>query len=92
MTKHLRVTMPDGSKWDVPIGIIARSYVGHYGEADATLDEMIDRYNEELVDWAENNMGWSDVAGEARQVGAAETVDYQDGWMNGDKEIVENVS
>lgn len=34
-TKYLRVTMPDGSKWDLPAEVIARNradyYIGYAG-------------------------------------------------------------
>lgn len=46
--KYLRITMPDGSKWDVPCDVIARNRI----ESEA------------------------------------EEVDYQEGWVNGEKEIV----
>ena len=85
--KVLRVTMPDGSKWDVPLRLIARDQAAYY---KTTIDEELKNENA-LLDWAPNNMDWSDVAEWAKRVDGA-TINYQDGWVNGDKEIVETES
>lgn len=93
MVKSLRVTMPDGSKWDVPAVIIARSRAEYYSQKDSEADyqEIFDYTlsdNEVLQDWAENNMNWEDVKTFALLVVPKE-VDFQEGWVNGDKEIIE---
>jgi hypothetical protein len=91
MNKYLRVTMPDGTQWDVPAGLIALDRANYYA---TTMNERDDEYAyaldnpDELLDWAANNMNWADVASEAREVGR-ESTDYQEGWINGEKEIVE---
>jgi hypothetical protein len=97
--KYLRVTMPDGSKWDVPAHLIAEDRARYYadkepvgpGRSATYLDELnatlSDSY--ELTDWAANNMNWSDVAKRATRASGPDDVDYQEGWVNGDKEIVE---
>lgn len=89
--KHIRVTMPDGSEWDVPAQIVAEDrakYYEKYGEDYA--DEL--RYtlgnNHELIDWAANNMNWSEVCHVAKRHSEPDPVDFQEGWVNGDKEIV----
>ena len=41
----------------------------------------------EVIDWAVNNMDWSDVADEAVLAKRAKT-DYQEGWLEGDKELI----
>lgn len=101
MPKALRITMPDGSKWDVPLEIIARSRAAQYadefgGDAQRSLAEdtlpLFDQDPDEAIEWAANNMNWSDVAGYATQsVQPAPLTDRdkQTGWMTGDKEIVE---
>lgn len=97
--KHLRVTMPDGSKFDVPIRVIARdradSYKGEYSGdlAESLMQDTIPFFEEdhsEIYDWSANNMNWEDVANLAVKVPDAEIkiVDYQEGWVNGEKEIV----
>jgi hypothetical protein len=97
--KMLRVTMPDGSKWDVPAKLIAENRARHY--ADKTDDRRGDDYREEfdlamgdeftLKDWAAGDMNWEDVAAEARLVDPPDMTpdQYQEGWVNGDKEVVE---
>ena len=96
MPKHIKVTMPDGSQWSVPADVVAADRAKHYAEKDGTGEEgyrqeyeLAMRDNAELLDWAENNMDWDDVAPYARQVDWP-GVDYYDGWMNGEKEITED--
>jgi hypothetical protein len=98
--KYLRVTMPDGSRWDVPVIVIARDRAAHYafenedGSAEQSLAEdtgplfLEDDYA--IEDWAANEMDWSDVAPYATRVVTPEPKpqDYQEGWVDGDKEVV----
>ena len=92
--KYLRVTMPDGSKWDVPVMLIVHNRAKLYAETDpeTSFDKEVeyalnDEY--EIEDWAANNMNWEDVVLQAQIVEEARGVDYQEGWINGDQEIVE---
>jgi len=92
MQKYLRVTMPDGSKWDVPLLLIAENraaaIVSALGkEFDKEVESLL-KEEYEIIDWAQNIMDWKDVVLQARMVKDAE-VDYQEGWMNGKKEIIE---
>jgi len=95
--KYLRVAMPDGSVWDVPAKIIADNRAKYYAEIDPDTTyegefdfTMTDRY--ELKDWAANNMDWDEVekyatkAADRRPMTADE---FQEGWVNGEKEIIE---
>jgi hypothetical protein len=101
MAKVIRVTMPDGARYDVPVDVvadhIAEEFAAEKGpkgtnEYDlefesikaATLQD-----NDALLDWAANNMNWSDVADVAIQVESPPEIDYQEGWVNGEKEVVE---
>lgn len=94
--KYLRVTMPDGSKWDVPVMVIAKSraeYYSHYDkcsfqEAFKETLNFFETDEPEIIDWAANNMDWEDVEDFARRVVSGEEPDYQEGWVNGAKEIV----
>lgn len=82
----LRVTMPDGSRWDVPLVLVAIDKAGYYDDT-SEADELADPAG--LIDWAENNMNWSDVASHASKVTESpKGIDYQEGWINGEKEIV----
>lgn len=95
MNKYLRVTMNDGTRWDVPAEVIARSRAKYYSDTDTeiTYDEEFSFTMEddfELRDWAANSMNWADVkpfAVRAPDV-PKEAPDYQEGWVNGEKEIV----
>lgn len=92
-TAKLRVAMPDGSRWDVPAQLVADSRDDHYREdnedtigfiRDGRLDEF------DLLDWAASNMNWDDVAHAAVKVEepSPPSPDFQDGWVNGEKDIV----
>ena len=81
--KYLRVTMPDGSRWDIPVMVIVKHRAKYFGEKDP---EMRGEY--EIMDYATNNMNWGDVVLHAQEVIKPEP-DYQEGWINGNKEIIE---
>jgi hypothetical protein len=84
--KYLRVTMPDGSKWDVSAKVIAGNRAEYYADddPDTSYDEEY-----ELQDWAANNMNWHEVKDIAKKAEIEPpAVDYQEGWVNGEKEIV----
>lgn len=93
--KYLLVTMPDGTVWEVPAAFIAKNRTAYYAEKEKFVEgskEWADEYessmdDSELMDWAASNMNWEDVEAEARRV-TDPVVDYDDGWCNGDKEIV----
>ena len=88
----LRVEMSDGSLWDVPVQVIADDRDDNYkNDKEDTIgfirDGTLDAY--EIEDWAANNMNWSDVQRYAVKTGAQpKKVDFQDGWINGEKRIV----
>lgn len=102
MNKFYRVTMPDGSKWDVPCYVIAQNRAMYYAKRETGEDggpefgrvykEEFDytiEDNLELEDWATNNMHWNDVKRHAQmtEIGP-DDVDYEDGWTNGEKQFV----
>lgn len=84
-----RVTMPDWSRWDVPVQIIADSRDENYKGEDTVRsirEKNLGLY--QIESWAANNMNWNDVKEYAVQVAETAETDWQDGWTNGDKEIV----
>ena len=92
----LHVDMPDGSVWGVLVSSIAYHRASYYakeydGDVARSLNEdtwplfEADKY--EIQHWAENNMDWADVESEAFLI-QKPISERQDGWMNGDKEIV----
>jgi hypothetical protein len=90
--------MPDGSKWDIPVNVIALDRAKYYarkefdGDIDRSLAEdtnpLFESDDYEIEDWAANNMNWSDVEEFATKVNDKEEVNYQEGWVNGEKEVV----
>jgi len=102
--KFIRTVMDDGSEWDVPVRVIADHKGRYYAnikdeyraDKKSTDEEIYNREFEELmnaeddydiIDWAENNMDWSDVEQYAVKV-STKKPDFQEGWMNGEKEII----
>lgn len=94
--KKYVTTMPDGSKWAVPVSIIAADRAKYYahefgGDIDKSLKEdtgpLFDADEFEIEDWAQNNMDWDDVKTSAVRVEDS-ACDYQDGWTNGEHEIL----
>ena len=96
LEKHYVVEMPNGEKWSLPVNVIAEHRAKHYahefnGDIEKSLKEdtaplFADDYYE-IKDWARNNMNWSDVESIATLMSTSE-VDYQDGWICGDVEIL----
>lgn len=98
--KKYIVTMPDGSRWAVPVEVIAldraRFYAEEFGDNVArSLEEdtlpLFSAHEREIADWAKNNMNWEDVAAHAVRLPDEDepTVDYQEGWVNGDYDILD---
>ncbi len=96
------ITMPDGSKWNVPVEAIARNHAEYYaahdyaGDVEKCLREhslpLLLADKGELRDWASGNMNWADVAGVAfpaadKTQPAVE--DFQEGWVNGDFRVLD---
>jgi len=90
--------MPDNSIWTVPICIIAQNRAEYYkddfdGSIKRSLDEdtlpFFAQNGFEVIHWATNNMNWDEVKDYAILVKKPET-DYQEGWLNGEKDIKES--
>jgi hypothetical protein len=95
--KHLRVTIPNDSKYDVPARIVADSLAKFYttesrAGASYSYQEEYDlamRDDADLIDWAANNMNWDEVAAHAIKVDEPpDEEDFEEAWVNGEKEIV----
>ena len=96
LKKKLVTTMPDGSKWTVPVEVIANNRAKEYadefdGDVARSLAEdtapLFERDEFVIEDWAANNMKWDDVCDHAECIELADC-DYQEGWINGDKDVV----
>ena len=94
--KVLRIAMPNGTKWDVPASVIAENKARWYAEDKGSNYQ--DKYDDtivsedKIIDWATNNMNWEDVERVATKVEVPITVDYQDGWVNGEKKVLQVLS
>lgn len=98
--KMLVIDLPDGSKWGVPLEMIARDRAKHYakefdGDIERSLAEdtlpLFESDSFEVEDWASNNMNWSDVSAQAKclkPAGLTES-DFQDAWCNGEKAVLD---
>ncbi len=99
--KYLRTTMLDGSKWDIPIDLIADARARYYAKRgiekgdkrpyqEIFKKEFVYAMNDSsvIIDWAENNMNWSDVKFYARLVDKTPKQKWEEGWCNGNKEII----
>jgi hypothetical protein len=96
----LRVTMPNGDKYEVPVSAIAlnraRSYGDKFGgDVDRSLQEdtlpVFRSSPFEVKDWAANSMDWSDVDAIAVKVVSRLDLsesEFQEGWVNGEKEVI----
>lgn len=89
---EFEVTMPDGSVWRVPVQIIVDSRDTHYASDEEDTIGFIRSgglSEFEIRDWAGNNMNWSDVSDYAvLQPKKLKKVDFEEGWSNGEKEII----
>lgn len=82
----------------MPVDMIARNRAAHYahefgGDVERSLAEdtmqMFESDDYEIHDWAVNNMNWDDFKGHQLKLSDASPVDFQDGWLSGEKEVVE---
>jgi hypothetical protein len=96
--RMMTVQMSDGSKWGVPVQMIAVNRATHYapefgGDVERSLNEdtlpLFEDDDYEIKDWAVNNMNWIDFDGHQVKIAGAPAPDFQDGWMSGDKAIVD---
>jgi hypothetical protein len=100
--KYIHVTMPDGSKWRVKAEIVAASRATYYASDGRTPREAARwgleniyamTHDDELLDWAANNMNWTDVSRVAERVPeptpGMSPEQFQEGWVNGGKVVVD---
>jgi hypothetical protein len=93
--KWLKVTMPDGTHWNVSVELVAHNRALYYAKSEEityllALHETKELFknNWEVIDWATNNMDWDDVRLTAwKSHEPADEIGYQEGWVNGDHEI-----
>lgn len=95
--KMLRVEMPDGSKWDIPVMAIARDRAECYKDefnwdVKESLEEgtlpLFKSDDYEIHYWAANSMYWHDMVKIAKKVTKEQGVDFDKSWVDGNYEIV----
>lgn len=94
--KMLVMTLPDGSRWGVPVDMIARNRATHYakefgGDVERSLGEdtlpLFAESKYEITDWAVNQMNWCDFDPYQVKVKDAPPPDFQEAWMTCDKHV-----
>lgn len=94
--KMLTCVMADGTKWGVPVEIIALNRATHYayefdGDVARSLAEdtmpLFDSEDFEIEDWAVNNMNWSDFDGHQVKLEDAVAIDFENDWLHSAKEV-----
>jgi hypothetical protein len=93
-----RVTMPGPEiTFEIPVEIIARNRAEYYkdefgGDVERSLEEdtwpLFFENEDEISDWARNQMNYEDVYRHITHRGRRGKPDYQEGWVNGDIEIL----
>ena len=88
-----QIELSDGSKWAVPVRLIAESRARYYHTAhpdefptlDSALEDtyvLFDESDYEVSDRARNNMNWDEVAESAKQLTKPDKPDLQEAWIN----------
>ena len=100
MKNYLSVEFSDGSTFRIPIGIIALNRAEYFAKKEggddpvkySTIFEEEYQYtlgdSAELLDWAANNMNWSDVEEYAIQIDT-KSADFEEEWPNTVKAVIE---
>ena len=92
--KALRVTMPDGSMWEVPLEAIAEHRADYFAARRSgnrmSLIQQAMKKPGILKEWAQNEMDWDHVKSVAVQVKRPDHESMlQEGWVNGHAVIVD---
>lgn len=99
-SKFIIIAFSDGD-YKIPADIIAKDRAKYYAELDSErgdgeYDEIYkEEYeytmndNYELIDWAENNMDWSDISDQAERISISDDVDHNYEWINANKRVEE---
>lgn len=96
MHRLMTILMPDGSKWGVPVEMIARNRAEYYahefgGDIKRSLAHTLGQFSDDyaITYWARYKMNWSDFDGHQVEVSEAPPIDFQEAWVNGEVGYVE---
>lgn len=91
--KMLVIDMPDGSKWAVAVEVVAHDRADFYRDGGYQKEfDLAMADPRALIDWAGNEMNWSDVQKYAQQYRPPDPLDaegFQEGWVNGEKHVLD---
>lgn len=98
--KYLQITLSDGSKWGVPVDMIAwnraKHYAEHYnGSIKLSLEKdtlpLFDGDHTEIIDWVESNMNWLDFNEHQIKIADAtkQAIDFPTEWLRGKFDVVD---
>ena len=94
MHKYLTFKASDGSVWGVPVEMIAMDRAKHYakefdGDVDRSLAEdtmpLFDGSDYEIIDWAANEMDFSDFDGHQVKLRDAPQLNLEADWWSCEK-------
>lgn len=89
--KYIKVTFSDNRTYHIPAEVVAKNRAEHY--KDDGYDEEFEyamNNDRELLDWAVDNMNWSDVEPFAvRMNDKVVEVNKEKEWLEVEKEIIE---
>lgn len=80
------VEMSDGT-WSIPAKVVADNMAKYYSRDnpegyDEEYEFMLSSDDDEIIEWAVNNMNWEDVKGSAAHVSDRPPPDYEAEWMD----------
>jgi len=78
----IEATMENGQVWRVPIELVEHSYREHYRGDEAVGED-------ELIDWAQNNVLWEEVRTDAVFMRQTEEEDMETQWCNAKMCVIE---
>lgn len=96
--KWIKVVFSNGEVYKVPATIVAKDRANYY--AKNTKDDAKEVYEEELqntlnddfeiIDWAQNNMNWEEVAEHAVRFYDESKIDFHKEWISNELDIIED--
>ena len=94
LKKKYRIEMNCGETWVLPVAIIAENRARYYantsefgGDFKKSLEDTIALFesdNDEIEDWAKNNIEWDEVKAHAVKTSIRNPIDYDHEWSCGD--------
>ena len=96
--QYLIAKMPDGSEWDIAASYIALHRARHHAEGQENPHAVLKRELDAglsnpdlLLDWARNDMDWSDVAEYAYRITRPVPPTYSKWWPTCDLHVISEV-